>query len=84
MTGYDPVCTDGELERERIALRSKDLFDEISESSLEVLESGGKGLCHLLCVWYKYHLNLFPGGGLSIKTFENVGLLDDHLKEKVR
>lgn len=35
-------------------------------------------------VWYKWHLNFLPGGGLSVKTFENEGLLDDHLKEKVR
>ncbi|KAL0631044.1 hypothetical protein Q9L58_010100, partial [Maublancomyces gigas] len=64
MAGFDPVRMDGELEHGRIDLRSKDLFDEISESSLEVLESGGQG------------------GGLSVKTFENEGLLDDHLKEK--
>lgn len=50
MAGFDPVCMDGELEHGRIDLRSKDLFDEISESTLEVLESGGQGLCHLLCV----------------------------------
>lgn len=47
VTGYDPVCTDGELERGRIDMRSKDLFDEISDSSLEVLESCGQGLCYL-------------------------------------
>lgn len=83
MASFDPVRMDGELEHRRIDLRSKDLFDEISEPSLEVLESGGKGMCHLPCMC-GWDLNFLPGGGLSVKTFENAGLLDDHLKEKVR
>lgn len=40
---YDPACTDGELEKGRMDFRSKELFDGISDSSLEVLESGEHG-----------------------------------------